>query len=143
MTPSRNGGETSGGGQHASDFVDGDPSPAITVPLPLKPSEVLAKAADLIEPEGAWTQRDAVLNATGSPCSYEDAECFCLFGAVRVAAGLGEFSDPTFDGAWWFLERSVAHGRGPIDWNDAPDRTQAEVVAALRKASELARAEGQ
>ena len=39
------------------------------------------------------------------------------------------------------LRRVVGGGVAP--WNDAPGRTQAEVVAALRKAADLARSEGQ
>lgn len=100
---------------------------------------VLRRAAELVEPDGAWLQRDAVLDARGRLCAYADAACFCLFGAVRVAAGTGgqPIADELFEGAWRVLE-NVLPGRDPIGWNDRPGRQQTEVVAALRKAAALA-----
>lgn len=95
----------------------------------LKPSEVLAKAADLIEPKGAWLQRQCVGAKRKRPCGYDDATCFCLKANILYAP------------AWRMVERAV--GPSPIVWNDAPERTQAEVVAALRKASALAAEAGQ
>jgi hypothetical protein len=101
--------------------------------MSLLPSEVLSKAADLIEPEGAWTQ--------GQYGAFDEEAhaytCLCLFGAVKEA---GDETDAA-DGVWKFLQAATSNK--PIDWNDQPGRTQAEVVAALRQASELAKAEGQ
>jgi hypothetical protein len=110
----------------------------------LKPSEVLAKAADLIEPKGCWTQhilarKGRKIFATGLGNDWKQADCFCVSGALIVASG--EDADWVDNKAREFLRGVI---RSPeIQWNDTPGRTQAEVVAALRKASELARSEGQ
>lgn len=109
-------------------------------PSALKPSEVLAKAAEKISPRGAWTQEVSARDRTGIEVDEEDraAVCWCASGAiysqrqarydVRVSACL-------------YLERSL--GQRIPDWNDSSRRTQAEVVAALRKASAIAASEGQ
>lgn len=96
--------------------------------------EILNRAADLIEPAGMWTQgswaRDAAGAADPRP---EDAACYCLYGAVRKAAGFGKT-----DAAFEALGQSF---RGDyISWNDEPSRTQAEVVAVLRAAAASVRA---
>lgn len=100
----------------------------------LLPSQVLAKAADLIEPEGAWTQ-DVWRNDTRT--------CFCAEGAIAQAAGIEPARAGAHDSSR-YLETAVGIGRWEVPtWNDAPGRTQAEVVAALRKASALAKESGQ
>ena len=98
-------------------------------------SAVLSAAADLIEPPGAWTQGVVARNAYGRCCyGYSrQAVCWCASAAIsRVDHGSSlahyKFSD--------FLGESI-----PI-WNDAPGRTQAEVVQALRAAALKASAEG-
>lgn len=102
--------------------------------MALLPSEVLAKAADLIEPEGRWMQGE-----------WQDGprQCFCAEGAM---AEIAQVSPCLMDehSASRFLERAAGiPWFGVPTWNDQPGRTQAEVVATLRKASELARSEGQ
>ena len=95
-------------------------------------ADVLNAAADLIEPEGAWTRGVLARNASGNlvmPCNPE-AICWCALGAIRVA---GHFVQAA--------TRSVCFFRRHIgvesieDWNDATGRTQVEVVAALRAAA--------
>lgn len=107
----------------------------------LLPSEVLARAADLIEPEGTWTQRgDFAYTADGRGRwgSDPDAVCFCAAGATqRVTVDRPVAANPLA-----YLERVIGNSN-IAEWNDAPNRTQAEVVAALRAASELAKGEGQ
>jgi hypothetical protein len=110
----------------------------------LLPSQVLDKAADLIEPEGAWTQGHGARTAAGRPTgpTDEDAQCWCLFGAIcRIDGNDADEADISR-----FVQRALRTD-GDIsrmfDWNDSDDRTQAEVVSALRKAAELARSEGQ
>lgn len=105
----------------------------------LKPSEILAKAADLIEPEGAWTQgalaRTANDNVIGPLC--DPAVCWCANGSL-LRSGASDFVFQTAE--YRFMQAATGVGEGFIsDWNDAPDRTQAEVVAALRRAADLAR----
>lgn len=113
-----------------------------------KPSEVLSAAADLIEPEGAWTQGEFGRRADGSYTmlpSLREAVCFCAEGAIGRAAGIRDIAELGASEALIFMERFVSPGTpwAVSGWNDAPDRTQAEVVAALRAAAELAKAEGQ
>lgn len=104
----------------------------------LKPSEVLSRAADLIEPEGKWTQGDYARDAGGEGRwpSSNDATCWCAIGAIRRCA-----PDSPYRALAYFA--MAAGGSACVDFNDAPHRTQAEVVAALRRASELAKADGQ
>lgn len=123
------------------------------------PSEVLAKAADLIEPEGAWTQfvaaSDApIFNKDDVPTDEDGDEiemderapeacCWCATGAIWRSApgGLNVSPGDVRAIAAGYAKRVVCDN--VPDWNDAPGRTQAEVVAALRAASEIARSEGQ
>jgi hypothetical protein len=98
-------------------------------------ADILEKAADIIEPEGAWTQ--------GTYCDDElDGRRLCLVGAVASALGTN-----AYDAEKWIVRNRIAtryFGREEegwlISWNDAPDRKQSEVVAKLREAASLARA---
>ena len=98
-------------------------------------SEVLAAAADLLEKPGAWTQGWYARDERGGICSAgaSDAICFCAVGAIsKVSGGLPPVQ--ALD-----LMRSAAGCTDNIgDWNDAPERTQAEVVTALRQAARQA-----
>jgi hypothetical protein len=106
---------------------------------------LLNRAADLIEPEGKWIQGALAGDRNGRPlrgavtgadfCGF----CWCIVGAI--------------DKAWWNArcvdKLDVTHHRTheaydalhahleamPEEWNDAPGRTQAEAVEALRAAS--------
>lgn len=96
-------------------------------------ADVLERAAALIEPEGAWTQNEYT----------HQLYAFCQLGAIAhvmaigatkasgtpAARALSAFLDPTDESA----------GRVVARWNDAPERTQAEVVSALRTAATLTR----
>jgi hypothetical protein len=100
-------------------------------------ADVLSKAADLIEPEGAWTQHVDARDAAGNQIDHDDVDavCWCADGAyMRVGGNWG-------DAGWRALQVALG-GDGPISWNDAPERTQAEVVAKLREAAALAREQG-
>ncbi len=83
--------------------------------------DVLLGAADVIE-RGGWCQG-----------AYERSGSFCVSGAIRKASGWkadGHLTTICVDahGALW-----QALGENMADWNDAPGRTQAEVVAKLRE----------
>lgn len=101
-------------------------------------ADVLEKAADLIEPEGAWTQGTDARDAAGHQVEPNDeaAVCWCIDGAYLRCGGKWH------DAGWKVLMGLVPEGLGPISWNDAPERTQAEVVAALREAAAKAREAG-
>ena len=95
--------------------------------------EVLLTAADIVEK--GWTQGVFATNAFGKGVPVESPEAcsFCVLGALDKAAetGIGEM-------AWREAEKALFRTvRSPSlpAWNDAPERTQAEVVAALREAA--------
>lgn len=112
-------------------------SPEAAASAPLKPSEALEKAAALIEPEGAWTQEAFWRDSNGNADSdAADATCWCASGAIRhVGPGLAEEARA-------YLRRAI-RGANIFGWNDFDASGQAEVVAKLREAAELARSEGQ
>lgn len=96
----------------------------------------LRAAADVLERDG-WTQH-----------LYVDSNgCRCAAGAILGAIQPGATSDidlssdqeERYDAAWAVLWAEV--GRGVQLWNDAPGRTAAEVIAALRAAADRAEAE--
>lgn len=123
--------------------------PSSSPAAPMKPSEVLAKAADLIEPKGAWTRgafsrKSARHKGKRRYVPFHEARCFCVLGAIaHVLGGNADETRAVNSDAARYLDRLSEIGReGPVSFNDAPGRTQAEVVAALRKAADLARSEG-
>lgn len=95
----------------------------------LSVADVLDRAADLIEPEGAWNNGSGPLG------------CHCAWTAIVEAAGkhAGD-ADEQVPGVLFFAKTIGGIRSGSIwNWNDAPGRTQAEVVAKLREAASLAR----
>lgn len=110
----------------------------------LKPSEVLDRAADLIEPRRAWIRGDLARDARGflrDPLEPE-ATCWCVAGAIVRAAGDPDMS-PYRNAIVKRLEALVSPGALIWKWNDDEKRRKPQVVSALRKAAELARSEGQ
>jgi len=107
----------------------------------LSVADVLDRAADLIEPEGAWTQH--VFARDGDRRTYwqdSKATCRCIRGAVWFVAGSQRLDVENA------LE-AVLPASGPglsalVVYNDAPERTQPEVVAKLREAAAVARERG-
>ena len=99
-------------------------------------AEVLRKAADLIEPPSAWTQGAFARTKGGAIIGpYEqNARCWCAHGAIkRVSEHEGG------ELAAWSARTELV--RSIPAWNDHPERTQAEVVTALRQAADLAEAQ--
>jgi hypothetical protein len=102
-------------------------------------SEILSAAADLIEPEGAWTKGQFSRDKEGfySATSGRKAVCWCALGAIKRTAPDTEAAMAARD-----CLKSITSSVSVADWNDAPERTQAEVVAKLREAAERAREQG-
>jgi hypothetical protein len=127
------------GGAPESAATEAEPSAA------LLPSEVLEQAAALIEPEGAWTQGEYGRDSQGFSVPNWDPRCVCRCASGAIWSAAGEqtpaYDSAARDQAHLYLRRSLGHGI--TIWNDDGRRTQPEVVAALRKAAELARSEGQ
>lgn len=117
-----------------------------------EPADLLLRAADLLEPDGAWTQGAFSRNADGSvDAGGEDGDpdgaaanpvCWCALGAIAQVAGHDltqrgyPLTGPLHD-ASKLLANVVgrATGIGAADWNDEEGRTQKEVVEALRAAA--------
>jgi hypothetical protein len=102
-------------------------------------AEKLAAIADEIEqhPE-RWTQGELARDVEGDEVPTESAEaaCWCAWGWIdRVT---GEYT-LAYHPAVRAL--SCAVRADIIDWNDAPGRTAAEVAAAFRRASAIAKGE--
>ena len=103
--------------------------------MPVDPDvrAVLLRAADLVERgwcqggTGAETKHGDETEATS-----ENAVSFCALAAIENAAfAVGNVCLPRE------VENALIQVTGPgvIHWNDAPGRTQAEVVSALRRAA--------
>lgn len=100
-------------------------------------ADVLERAADLIEPEGAWTQGAYAKYADGRETIVGRGEglvCWCLIGALDAAT-----DDVRHLWKDAFQATQAVVGRPLASWNDKPDRTQGEVVSKLREAATLAR----
>ncbi|HJR88969.1 MAG TPA: hypothetical protein VJ782_02285 [Aeromicrobium sp.] len=102
-------------------------------------SEILNKAADLIEEQEGWT------SGSGWPgeAEYGGSETggLCLEGGIMAALGIkfGQRWDDTFKtcpavhAVNAYLERPAGHAL--YGWNDMPGRTADEVVEVLRAAA--------
>jgi len=91
-------------------------------------SEILNKAADLIEPPGAHLRYDIAHDKSGRSVAPDskDAVCWCAVGAIFAVS---RFSAPKVRD---LVEENI--GDSLVSFNNR--RTQAEVVAALRAAAE-------
>lgn len=100
----------------------------MTLPL----AEVFERAADLIEPEGAWCQNYFAKDAFGTDVSSTDERgvCWCVEGAIIHVAGRDN-AECALGTLSVFLQTGAI-----LVWNDATERTQAEVVATLRALAE-------
>src|SRR5687768_14194363 len=82
-----------------------------------------------------WCQQSMAKDDKDQPVRIIDANArsFCLMGAIIYAADSGWFPDCASVAASGAL-RYVLRCRRLTDWNDALDRTQADVVAAIERA---------
>jgi hypothetical protein len=67
---------------------------------------------------------------------YTDGKGFCALGALYQYGQNNRAPTPLIDAAQEALSRVIGFGYIP-SWNDAPGRTKAEVVGALRKTARL------
>lgn len=110
-------------------------------------ADILDRAADLIEPEGAWTQNYFALNGEGEEVDPNrlSAVCFCARGAIYHALKKNPLKVTEDEAVRVFAPLVKAIGAdsyyGIETWNDDPSRTQSEVVSKLREAASLARKE--
>lgn len=100
-------------------------------------ADVLDRAADLIERNG-WWQNFYYDLGTDLP----KRECaVCARGAINLAANgrtpdrLSDVGQNALSALERYLGISGDHPHSVADWNDAPERTAKEVIAALRGAA--------
>ena len=98
--------------------------------------DVLVRARQIITPPEAWTQGALARgkNSEPVPVSFNDAVCFCSYGANQRAS---------FELKAGFRICAVADdalraaaGMGVATFNDSPSRSHAEVLAVFDKAIE-------
>lgn len=87
----------------------------------------------LVERPEAWTKGAIARDAEGVEVNETDrsAVCWCLFGAIGRVAWREE------EEVSRYLCRAGSSGPGPGEitlWNDAPERTHADVLALLDRA---------
>lgn len=92
-------------------------------------ADILDRAADLIEPEGAWIQ-GFFSNRCGG---------HCMAGAILEVADLTDISTLRVAVEAVLPAPPEERAERITWWNDEPGRTQAEVVAKLREAAAKAR----
>jgi hypothetical protein len=100
-------------------------------------ADKLREARTLIE--RGWTQGVSARDCNGNPIDPAEphAASFCTVGAISRAFDFDyDESCPAHD-----LMARVVDGAWVDKWNDAPGRTQAEVLAAFDKAIQLAEAQ--
>ncbi len=88
------------------------------------------KVADLYTDSSRWTKGAYERNAAGEPIRFqkEGAVCWCLVGAMQQCY--------LTEGSYGARMRAVAAHVGCYDltaWNDAPERTFAEVRALVEE----------
>jgi len=99
---------------------------------------ILKRAARILSKPEAWTKKAEARTETGKEIFYDSnrAVCFCSMGAIwRARKDILGTQD--CDDDYSVLRKVVkgAHtGIGIVDWNDAPERTHAEVLAAFQEA---------
>lgn len=136
--------------------VHSDAQESVSIPtgdVPKTVADILTAAAEIVAKPGAWTQgaysRDADHLATDDECepvAVGEPVCWCAMGAIAKAGDHNPLFSWSTDHpavhAYRVLRSLIPEGDVP-DWNDATNRTQAEVVAALRTAAEKARTAAQ
>lgn len=94
--------------------------------------KILERAANLVS--AGWAQGVVGRYKNGDACGWDDSEAvsWCALGAINRAA----MDEGHCLGACAAVDR-LRHivGYFVVAWNDAPERTQAQVVRALRSAA--------
>jgi hypothetical protein len=103
----------------------------------MTPQDILTKAAALLESSPtAWTQSVIARNAAGRVAAPNSPEAcsWCALGAIAKVRGQ-PYATRTNCPATQLLETYLGEYAG--NYNDRPQRTREEVIAALRGAAEL------
>jgi hypothetical protein len=94
--------------------------------------EVLEGALEILRDPKRWTKGSYARNTNGNSVRPhdDDAVCFCSSGALMKATASG--SGETLVAALCALLDVV--GSRIVRWNDAPERTHAEIIQGFEKA---------
>lgn len=104
---------------------------------------ILDKAADVVQENGLYKGAFAS-GGLGSGRPFSKKAC-CARGAINLAANdstpwqTSEAGEAAHDALCSYLGISGNVDQSVADWNDAEDRTAAEVIAALRGAAKAER----
>ena len=96
--------------------------------------DVLREARELIAKPGGWTQGVFARTSEGKACPWQasTASCFCALGAVERASAAGNRWHTRNQATDILRSEGIGNIAESISlWNDAPHRTQADVIAAF------------
>ncbi|HEY9415440.1 MAG TPA: hypothetical protein VIQ30_11825 [Pseudonocardia sp.] len=122
-------------------------TPAVRGPAVDSPSELLRRAAELIEQRGLFQHEwwpDALPAHGEQPRDYIDGDPCCAIGALAVAAGAWQVGSvhraltnlPALAAANDALHAAMPPGVAFVAaWNDQPGRTAGEVAEVMRSAA--------
>ena len=102
---------------------------------------ILKRAAEIITPPGSWGQGQTAVDKDGRqvPSSSTAAVCFCALGAINRATRELQQPEHVSQRAYQLTNLELVDvAPSAINlpaWNDAPGRTQQEVVDLLHKAA--------
>jgi hypothetical protein len=91
--------------------------------------EVLEGALEILRDQKRWTKGNDAIDRYGNRCSISGGICFCAFGAIVRASG-----HDFFYGYAAIALANAINVRTITDWNDAPERTHAEIIQGFEKA---------
>ena len=103
----------------------------------MTPKEILIAARAKIEAPERWTKGAYARHASGRPAGPEigNADCWCIVGAVTAVMGI---KAGCLDAAICRMLSDAAgieaYAEDITEWNDAPGRTHAEVLATFDRA---------
>lgn len=82
-----------------------------------------------------WTQHSEARDVAGDDVTPldGDAVCWCVFGAIQKVSKTVRWTDAVSFPLTKALDQELGGESWPEDWNDAPERTFADVVALLEK----------
>jgi hypothetical protein len=98
-----------------------------------KRRDLLAPIRRWLKDPKHWTKGYDAVNARGNPCSYEKAVACCLVGTVRKYYPLGSGLLRSFVLQHVCDRLPKRAQRSVVEWNDAEERTHADVMALLKK----------
>ncbi len=90
----------------------------------------MTKAWELLDSPDKWTQGADARDVDGEACAYNStrADCWCLDGALAKVYGIAKCIRMTD-----IVKNHLGLDTMAFQWNDAMDRTHAEVLAVLKE----------